>query len=271
VPNYCHKFNPPQQVNEEQLPLCLKGMQSARCTYAQEQARQSAAAARTPKAWFARHHFALGFIAWAGLVLAVLALSAVILGWFEPPAVPPPVAEAAQAANIPSETAPAALPTDAPTASPTPEITPSLTLSPMPTTSLTPSTTPAADQTNGGYALGEAFNLEGAACLFRRVEEGESLALLAEHYQTSAEVIQHMNRSVLKEGRLWMNTVIVLCPGETNPADVSPVRAIPILAGTTLHQLSIDWEVSVEDLAAWNNLTEALSLNPGAYLVIVGQ
>ncbi|PKO15131.1 MAG: hypothetical protein CVU39_12275 [Chloroflexi bacterium HGW-Chloroflexi-10] len=273
VPNYCHKFNPPQRVNEEQLAICLKGMQSTRCTYAQENARQNAAAASRPRVWFARHHFALGFTAWAGLVFAVLTLSAVILGWFEVPTAP--AAQAARATFTPSETAAAALqphaPTGLPTGLPTPEITPSQTPSPTPTSSLTPSSTPTEEQAGGGYALGEAFNLDGCACLMRKVEEDESLAQLAEHYQTSAEVIQQMNRSVLKEGRLWMNTVIVLCPGERNAADASAVRAIPILVETTLEQVSIDWDVSVQDLATWNNLTDGQRLTPGGYLMIVGQ
>jgi hypothetical protein len=130
------------------------------------------------------------------------------------------------------------VPSDLPVATNTPPntATPSITPSPTSTLSVTPSI-----PTPGPFQ--ETPFITNRTYLIHQINEGESIPLLSNHYQTSPDVIRTVNALRLKYGFL-PDLMIIIMPGQI---DVGELEA--------LNLIYLETEVFISDFASQNGLT----------------
>jgi len=137
---------------------------------------------------------------------------------------------------------------------PTPPATPTATLSPTP------------DEPTPGPAFGTPFGPEQKYIL-HQLGTGESMGTLVSLYNTSNKVIEASN--VLVTGAsIWPGTVLVIVPGEKNPANVLRFKVILNDTGMSVSDLAEQYSVSVEDLRKYNSLGAGDEIPAGRYLII---
>lgn len=93
------------------------------------------------------------------------------------------------------------------------------------------------------------------------------MGTLVSLYNTTNRVIEASN--VLVEGAsIWPGTILVIVPGEKDPAAVTRFRVVQVETPTTVSQLAEDYGVSADDLRTYNSLGEADLIPAGRYLII---
>ena len=88
--------------------------------------------------------------------------------------------------------------------------------------------------------------------LVHKVREGESLGLIAELYNTTAEILTALNPR--ESPALWIDDVIVVCSGCKTDPNLPPLEALFLESGVNLSELAQDCDCSVSDLQSWNAL-----------------
>lgn len=136
---------------------------------------------------------------------------------------------------------------------PTPE--PSLT----PTPTIAPTSTP-------GPALMTPFGSPPLTFVIHQIAEGESLALIANIYQTTTDVLLAINGRESLSVRI--GEVIVVCAGCPTTPDVPPLQALFIEESITLTELADQYQFITEDLRRWNGLGAGDQIDGGRWLVI---
>jgi len=102
--------------------------------------------------------------------------------------------------------------------------------------------------------------------LVHQVKDGESLILLAETYQTSAEAIQTIN---LSNGTFWAGSLIVIPVGQTDVTAYPRFKVILIdTDGTLLSDLAARYSVDAGTLAQDNSLPADYIFHKGEWALI---
>ena len=85
------------------------------------------------------------------------------------------------------------------------------------------------------------------------MQEGESLNVIAIHYNTSVAVIKAMN--YIKPGAsLWPGAVLVMVPGMTDPAGLPQVTAVLLTSRTSVLDLAKQYSMDPALLRQYNVL-----------------
>lgn len=127
--------------------------------------------------------------------------------------------------------------------------------------SVVPTNTPAAPHlfetpigSNGRYSL-------------HRVSSGEDLLSIAERYHTSVDAIRATNYGMPQE--LWMDTVIIIPPDQTDLSGALPLTALQISSdGLTIHNLALQLGINPDELAALNNRPSDYLLSTGEWVIV---
>jgi hypothetical protein len=162
-----------------------------------------------------------------------------------------------------SAVTPTSLPTASPsptrTSTPQPTFTPTRTPTPAPPT-ITPTLTP-------GPEPGTPFGPEGGY-LIHVVKPDESLALIANQYQTTKEVLVACN--VMVAGRsLQPGDRLVVMPGRTDVSGLPRFQVVLLDQQTLIADLASQYKVSEEDIRYYNALGPGDSVPAGRWLILV--
>lgn len=211
-------------------------------------------------------------LAWVGVILTLLVVGGAAIFWWKSDsspagaAGPSPVAGGAllAASSTPSFTPALPLPSATftplaftPTASPT--LPPSPTVTPTPAPSIPPTATP-------GPAWGTPFGPQ-YIYLLHQVKRDESVGLIAALYQTTVEVIVQTNQ--LPEWRpIQPGDVLVILPGHTTLADITPVRVVQLAEATPLASLAQEYRLSAEEVRRYNSLGSEETIPAGRWLIL---
>ena len=251
LPNYCHKARPvgPLTIDCQLSVCCTEAFE--RCPiYTSEKPRS------LPPEWlrhFVHHKKKWNLRKAAAYILPGLVLIALIsvlyrdrfsffLAFASAPSATP--------TSVPSTATLEAVATMGSTSTPTL----SLTSSPTVTLGATPSLTLTFTQAlpTRGPGLETPFG-SPETFVVHRVQEGESLNVIAIHYNTSVAVIKAMN--YIKPGAsLWPGAVLVMVPGMTDPAGLPQVTAVLLTSRTSVLDLAKQYSMDPALLRQYNVL-----------------
>jgi LysM repeat protein len=99
------------------------------------------------------------------------------------------------------------------------------------------------------------------------VKQAESYSKIAETYQTSFEVIQETN-DLIEGASLWVDTILVIMPGQTDSSGVPKFRIILLENPTSISDLTEEYGVSANELIYYNSLGSAEIIPTGRWLII---
>jgi hypothetical protein len=157
--------------------------------------------------------------------------------------------------------------TETPTPSPSPSMTP-----PKPTETLPPTPTeqPSPTPTVGSPTLGPLLQTPfgpGNRFVLHELKAGESLSSLANLYDTTNQVIIAAN--VFIEGAsIWPGNILVILPGEKNPANILKFKVIFTETETTVKDLALEYESDPDEIRLYNSLGPEEAIPAGRYLII---
>jgi hypothetical protein len=131
----------------------------------------------------------------------------------------------------------------------TPALTNTSTTVPEPSKTSTPHMTPT--QTPGP-ALMTPFGDPELQLLVYQVGEGESFELIANLFNTTAEILMALN--VRAAFSIWIEDMIIVCVGCTEVPDLPPLAPLYLEESVSLSDLAAVYDTSIEDLRSWNGL-----------------
>ena len=131
-----------------------------------------------------------------------------------------------------------------------------------------PEATPTPDWTpTPGPALMTPFGSQDLTLAVYQVQEGDTLSLIAQRYDTSVDVIRQLN--VRELPILWIGELFVLCVGCQQNPGLPALRPVFLEADTTLDQLAADCSTcSLDDLRRWNGLGDEDLIPAGRWIVL---
>jgi LysM repeat protein len=269
--NSCYRLKPPaplaldyqdQVCFTETHGQCPVFLAKAPETLPEAARRRAASPPRRTSPWF-----------WTFLLVTVLLLVAVAVALR--PNNPPPAVAAITRPSLASPMAVLSLPSPTPSASPSPAPsrtspparvnsistpTRTATASPSPTASFTPAPpTPGPD-------LGTPFG-ETSQFILHKVIAGESLAVIAERFDTSVEVLSAVNVFVRGQ-RLWVGAVLIVLPGQRDAAFLPRFSPLYLSEDTQVDQLAWEYGVSAADLRRYNSLGPDAWIPGGRWVII---
>jgi LysM repeat protein len=131
--------------------------------------------------------------------------------------------------------------------------TPALTITSTPVPEPSESPTPHLMQTQTpGPALLTPFGGPELQLMVYQVDEGESFELIANQFNTTAEILMALNvRAALS---IWIGDMIVVCVDCIEMPDLPPLAPLYLEQGISLSDLAAEYDTPIEDLRAWNGL-----------------
>jgi LysM repeat protein len=159
-------------------------------------------------------------------------------------------------------------PVDLPTLTPIPYTPtyPVATNTTAPSATPTQTTVPTPSGPTPGPGLETPFGPD-KRFLLHKVATGESFTKLTSKYQTTTEVLNSTNQ-LIEGASLWVGTVLVIMPGQTDPSDLPKFFVISIEEQTSLINISSEYGVSVDTIRYFNDLGELEWIPAGRWLII---
>lgn len=143
----------------------------------------------------------------------------------------------------------------------TPTSTNTPTVEPTQTPPPTPTPTPTA-----GPAMKTPFGSPQLQLLVYEVAEGDSLAYIANIYNTTTDILMALNgRESLS---IRIGEIIVVCVDCTDMPDLPPLQALFLREDTRLEDLAEDCDCSTAELRRWNDLGEGDWIRGGRWVVV---
>jgi len=99
------------------------------------------------------------------------------------------------------------------------------------------------------------------------VKQAESYSKIVETYQTSIEVIQNTN-DLIEEASLWVDTILVIMPGQTKSSGVPKFRIVLLENPTSVSDLAEEHGVSADEVIYYNSLGSIEIIPTGRWLII---
>ena len=159
-------------------------------------------------------------------------------------------------------------PVDLPTFTPIPftPTYPVATNTTAPSTTPTQTTAPTPSGPTPGPGLETPFGPD-KRFLLHKVVTGESFTKLTSEYQTTTEVLNSTNQ-LIEGASLWVGTVLVIMPGQTDPSDLPKFFVISIEEQTLIGDMSTEYGVSEDAIRYFNDLGELEWVPAGRWLII---
>jgi hypothetical protein len=142
---------------------------------------------------------------------------------------------------------------------PTPTTTPTV----EPTQTPTPTHTPTA---TAGPALMTPFGSPELQLLVYEVTEGDSLAYIANIYNTTTDILMALNRR--ESLSVFVGERMVVCVDCTQMPDLPPLQPLFLEEDTHLQDLAEDCDCSTAELRRWNDLGDGDWIRGGRWVVV---
>lgn len=194
------------------------------------------------------------------VVLTLLSAVGMELGLLPYPMERPRPTSTEPAAVLPAPTEISPTETQVPTRTPAATTTRAVS-TPTREASLTPSPFP-----TPGPALETPFGPD-RRYLVHSVKDGESFGFLEERYGTTEAVIRTTNQ-LIPGVDLWPGTVLVVIPGEIDPADLPSFKVMYVDQPAKVSVLAEQFEVEPARVRRYNSLGEEELIQPGRWLII---
>ncbi len=119
-------------------------------------------------------------------------------------------------------------------------------------------------------ALAKVPAAERVSYTRHRVARGESLGAIARRYEVSVEAITHFNK-IADPDRIYVGMELVIpLHGQVPPEAAAPVTQHTVSRGENLSGIAHRYGVGVDQLVAWNGLSDPDAIRPGQVLSVKG-
>ena len=143
-------------------------------------------------------------------------------------------------------------------------VTTTLSATELPTLTVTPIPTPSSTLTQISTDLPTETVVPKIELVLHEVLSGESVPLIANNYETSSEVLRYVNQIVAS---IDIGDVLVIFPGQTDLAKVSPLSVTQVEEAILVDDLSVELGVKNIDLLHLNGLEPGEEIAPGTWII----
>jgi len=107
---------------------------------------------------------------------------------------------------------------------------------------------------------------ENPKFIIHRVNEGESLPLFADLYDSSVEIIRALNYGL--PDILWTDQILIIPLNLMNISDIPPFIAYEVEKSMTFNEIATDFAIPIEDLLHYNNVQGDYPLHQGEWILL---